>query len=396
MKANSLGGMHMRGRVIAALALTVVAGIHKPVAGSPVPLPEGRLLLTACPEGQGRYGDLCTEPSTDPNGYKLVAPELMSLGPDGETQITTNRFAERGSSAVSPDGRFVAVSDDSIYDSEECTVELIDLSDGGSDELLPYEELACPMPQDWSSNGRWILLVISQHDGPSDLYKVRPDGTDLTPLKTMGGELSHIDGAAFLDGGRRIVYWGSFPRRRDGIRIMRADGEHVRTVVELVHRRKDAPRLLAAAPSPNERRIVYSTDDGDPMRSGTDDAYVIRLDGTGRRRLTDDPRNEMKMAWGPKSRRLAVYKGDRFDIEAPTRIAVMRPNGDVMLTVAVPKGAELFRWSPPIWSPSGRFFAFEAQNADGVAIFVVEAATGETILVRDYDDPSKLLAWSSG
>jgi Tol biopolymer transport system component len=143
------------------------------------------------------------------------------------------------------------------------------------------------------------------------IFEADPDGGHLKQLTHSRGY--NAEGSYSPDG-RQIVFCSS----RDGNRelyIMDADGSHVR---QFTH----TPGCYNGGPffSPDGKRVVFRSD---RKKEDALQLYVINVDGTGERALTDDLTG---VFWGPywyKDSRHVIYAG--ADHSNPT----VRPNYDL-------------------------------------------------------------------
>lgn len=163
------------------------------------------------------------------------------------------------------------------------------------------------------------------------------------------------------------------------------------------------PPVQAARPSPY---VAFASNE-----AGTYDLYVVRLDGSGLRRLTTGAADETSPSWSPDGHRIAFWsrsagtsdlavldvrtgavhllsvasrpdnlhhvfapswspRGDRILFESN------RGGGDVELYTVRPDGTGLARVtsdgvldSAPSWHPDGRSFVFSQQGGDGATRF---------------------------
>jgi TolB protein len=207
----------------------------------------------------------------------------------------------------------------------------------------------------------------------SELFSVAPDGTGLRRLTRNWVEDTD---PRWSPEGRRLLSSGI-----TGLVIRDARGKVLRRL----------PRTFGMEPrwSPDGRRIAYlefACDDpnerGGPLCA---DLWVVRPDGTGRRRLVKanvDVTQETvgRYAWAPDGRRL-VYTA--FD-----------PNALMIVNAAdgakrVLRGTRRVGAGQPSWSPDGRLIAFLRQRAPfgGSDIYVVAPdGTGLRRLVRTRGD----------
>jgi TolB protein len=131
----------------------------------------------------------------------------------------------------------------------------------------------------WSPDGEWIAFTYVV-DGGFDLFKIRPDGSDLTAL-TQDGAAGLNNWPMWSPDSRRIAYG------RDGVLwIMNADGSDRRLVT-------DAGGVPAAwAPGPF---IAF----GCPVGTDVITLCAIRPDGSGLTRLIGD-RDANFPGWRPR------------------------------------------------------------------------------------------------
>jgi TolB protein len=99
--------------------------------------------------------------------------------------------------------------------------------------------------------------------------------------------------------------------------------------------------------------------------TGTNDVWVVRANGTGRRDLTPSPTNDFGPAWSPDGRRIAFSKW-----EGPSGnrgIFVMDADGEGLRQLS--HGSDF----GAAWSPDGRLIAFSR----GGGIWVMDAGGGD-------------------
>ena len=90
-------------------------------------------------------------------------------------------------------------------------------------------------------------------------------------------------------------------------------------------------------------------------RDGNVDVYVMNVDGSGQRRLTDDPAEDRFSSWSPDGKRIA-FTSDRV-AGANDEIFVMNADGgdEHQLTSGSVRGD-----FGPVWSPDGKMIAFQS------------------------------------
>jgi Tol biopolymer transport system component len=99
------------------------------------------------------------------------------------------------------------------------------------------------------------------------------------------------------------------------------------------------------------------------------DIYVVNTDGTGLKRLTNDPHLEDGPTWSPDGRRIAYAHWPSNRTGAGNTIWVMNADGTgkKQLTRGDVSG------NAPEWSPDGKQIAFWRQTSSGESIYVMNA-----------------------
>jgi TolB protein len=137
-------------------------------------------------------------PSWSPDGSQLVFDGHALAGPDdlsnniftmpsngGEiTQLTFGSFADSGP-VWSPDGEQIAFSSNRAGPGSQIWL----MNADGSGQHVIETALSYAQAPDWSPDGQWLAVVgVLTSPSDPDLFKVRPDGTELTQLTSMPTE----------------------------------------------------------------------------------------------------------------------------------------------------------------------------------------------------------------
>ena len=169
-----------------------------------------------------------------------------------------------------------------------------------------------------SIDGKKIVFT-STRDGDLDLYTMDADGRGVKRLTT---ELGYDGGAFFSADGKQIVYRAYHPQTPEEIAryrqklaedliepnvfeiwVMNADGTNKRQVTKL--------KAASFAPYffPDSKRIIFSSNVGDPKRRNFD-LYVVNTDGGGLEQVTLDPTFDGFPMFTPDGKKL-VFASNR-------------------------------------------------------------------------------------
>ncbi len=191
----------------------------------------------------------------------------------------------------------------------------------------------------------------------------------------------------WLEFSDHFVSWGPygfFLVVNDGttIKIVNSEGTQVRTVADTVTHTQTAKGFylglytangLFADVSPDGSRIAYTTCEfrTDDLRltayEGEEQRYsyeiaTIGVDGTGKRRLTENGHWDHYPVWSPDGTRIAFISDspDRDYVDPKTQLFTMAADGSDrrLLTPSL----DSVGFYPPVWSPDGRHIAFSVRE----------------------------------
>lgn len=142
----------------------------------------------------------------------------------------------------------------------------------------------------WSPDGRTIAFVrVSRTNFQGGIWLIRPDGSGarriLRGLRNVTAPLWSPGGGRLLITDARALY------------SLRPDGRDRRLIVRLSADARGARQDPQAAWSPDGRWVVFSQFRRTEARAS--DIWIVRSDGTGRRRLTMSPGLDTDPTWAP-------------------------------------------------------------------------------------------------
>lgn len=218
----------------------------------------------------------------------------------------------------------------------------------------------------WSPDGTTIAFDTGNRSGVN-LWTVEPDGSSLTELP-LGVGAFNGDPAWSPDGARISFDWDRGPARpkAHGIFIANADGSGARRLTS-------APRTVEAHDtesqwSPDGTKIAFTR----VSRIGRAAVFVIRVGGTGLRRLTPWRLDAASPDWSPDGTRIIF--NTHFD-PGPGQSAnlySMRPDGSRSRALTHHHGGRAHSFRPS-WAPDGTriVFARYTRARDGVDLYTM-------------------------
>ena len=299
-------------------------------------------------DGTG-YTNLSDNPGVDayprwsPDGTKLVFESLrkgnfhlqiylVKADGTGLTALTDDRETDAFQAAWSPDGsRIVFVRARQAYRRDPQEIWLMN-ADGSGEMRLSGGNSRGPV---WSPDGTNIAFSLF-HDSAAGwqqgvaTYVVNADDAGITQLTDHGSPLSWSpDGAQIaIESGRDAIVGGPHDIGTD-IWVVNADGSGQRRLTN------QPGRDYSAVWSPDGGRVLFVSD-----RDGNENIYVINADGSGLTRLTDEPAIDGAAMWSNDGTRILFISGRDGEMALYT----MHADGSDQAPLVIDTGAPV-----PIW-----------------------------------------------
>jgi len=226
-----------------------------------------------------------------------------------------------------------------------------------SPALAPGPALA--QPGIWGS-GNGLIAFSSDRAGERDLFAVDPAGSNLTNLTDGLGPVD-VQPAWSPDGGR-IAFLHRFPTGRLDLMVMGVGGSGRQRLTSTTVAERDP------AWSPTGTRLTYAAR---VSKRGPFRIFIMRADGSGRTRLTDQAAGsaDRSPVWSPDGSRIA-FVSDR-DGGFP-ELYVMNADGSGVTRLT--DNAQID--GNPSWSPDGTRLVFERCCENGTTdVLSIDVAT---------------------
>lgn len=180
---------------------------------------------------------------------------------------------------------------------------------------------------EWSPDGRWLMAYPTMFDARGE--PIRSERR----LFASDGSGSRALPAPLASGSRNPVWspdgrWISFINP-DGLWVTQPDGTGMRRLAAVEGRFRSHDLSW----SPDSSRIAFVTNPPDrgvvAFEDGRTDVFVIGVDGTGLRNLTNTANeSEYRPAWSPDGTRIAIWAANPGIVDVETGVRSVIPNGE--------------------------------------------------------------------
>jgi Tol biopolymer transport system component len=280
-----------------------------------------------------------TQPNWSPNGYRIAyysGWDIWTVAPEGGNSVQVTRGEPRDQGpAWSPDGGFLYYSSDRAGSSNVWRVPINEITGETHGE---------PEAVTSGASGRRESISISE-DGSKIAFAEWNRRIDLYTFD-LDASTARLENPTLLLSGRNALW----------------------------------PEV-----SPEGETLVFY----EGYLQAQEDIGLIHIDGTGYRKLTDDPSPDRHPRWSPDGNWIAFRsrRTDEYDIW------LIRPDGSGLKPLTKSVGDE--RGSYATWSPDGAYIAYQpGRDKSSVIIAVDEGATDRPELSPWMEEGSCFIAWS--
>jgi len=153
----------------------------------------------------------------------------------------------------------------------------------------------------WSTDGKY-LYFSSDRGGSMNLWRIAVDeqsGQKLAEPEAITTPASWSGDLSIGGGGHEIAFTAADPQ--SNIVRIGFDAQHERVIGQPIPVTHGSVSVIQPAVSPDGQWVVYRTE------AEQEDLYLSRVDGTGQRKLTNDPAKDRGPSWSPDGKRIGFY-----------------------------------------------------------------------------------------
>ncbi|MBI3168671.1 MAG: PD40 domain-containing protein [Chloroflexi bacterium] len=213
----------------------------------------------------------------EPNIYEIYEMDIAS----GNVSQLTDRLGNINGPEISPDGSTIAFK---LSTANSNQIWLMN-RDGTNPHPIPN---ASGWDPTWSPDGAYILFA-SDMQGGVQLYRIKPDGSELLKISDLTAIRGRSD---WSPNGQFIVTYSGESWKRD-VYVMNADGSNARMLTP-TGGNSQGPSI-----SPDGQWVAFTSYYDNYGDDHGCEIYIMRIDGTDVRRLTDNDYCDYQPRWGP-------------------------------------------------------------------------------------------------
>jgi Tol biopolymer transport system component len=325
----------------------------------------GIFVMEATGESVRRVTDAGHDPRWSPNGRELLVADERVADPMSRALNSvmwavsvkdgTRRRIVKGDAVGgrwSPSGRRIVYWGIQNAPQRDIAIVAADGSEAESPRWIT-NDAAVDWSPTWSPDGRYVYFGSSR-GGTMNLWRIAVDedsGRVLAqpePVTTPGPWSGSFE---FTADGRSLAYADLDERTT----IWSAGFDPVAGTLTSPPRQALHGRAIQSIDLSRDGQTVVFSQRGQPWEA----LGVVRVDGTGWSRLTDDTDFHRLPNWSPDGSRVLFY------MNRGSRVWTLRSDGSALTEIPLPAGD---RGAYPIWSPDGLRMAVTLANSNAVAI----------------------------
>ncbi|MGI8734482.1 MAG: winged helix-turn-helix domain-containing protein [Pyrinomonadaceae bacterium] len=216
----------------------------------------------------------------------------------------------------------------------------------------------------WSPDGRYLYFA-SDRGGTMNLWRVPIDeksGNVLASPQAVTTPAPHIEHLCFSRDGQHLAYVND--SIVNNIEEIQFDPQRKVVVGDSRWVTRDHTNIVSPEVSPDGEWLVYHT------LGEKEDLFVINIDGTGLRQLTNDVSKDRGPRWSPDGKRIA-FSSDR---SGKFEIWTINADGGQLRQLSSTGGSGVVN---PVWSPDGTRLAYTARGGGDTFIAEMEETAGK-------------------
>ncbi len=214
------------------------------------------------------------------NIYEIYEMDLAT----GEPQQLTNKLGILNAPEISPNGKSIIFKHSTVNNNRN----MIWIMDRDGRNAENIARTATGWDPTWSPDGKYILFA-SDMDGDVQLYTIRVNGKELRRISNLPAIRGRSD---WSPDGQYIVTYSGEPWNRE-VYIMNADGTNARVLSP------EGGNSQGPSFSPDGQWVTFTSYFDNFGDDHGCEIYIIRVDGTDLRRLTDNDYCDYQPRWGP-------------------------------------------------------------------------------------------------
>jgi Tol biopolymer transport system component len=308
------------------VGLIAIAAVTATPAGAKAPGPNGRIVFThfgptegdsvtrtANPDGshvRHLFGGASNMPHWSPDGSQvsifccddgmaahIVDPDTGVFRELAPPDLTL----ETHCGMWSPDAERLACESFGVTDPGRNGIYSIRSSDGGGLKRVTSNPGGDDIPGDYSPNGKRLVFVRADEDGPLGIFVAKLTGGKLRRITPPGMILEGLFGGSWSPRGNKILFVARTARdRRPAIWVVHANGRGLRQlrIKRPCGGRVSNPRYASCFDpgwSPDGTKIVFTRVGANGKRANI---YTVNADGSGLFKVTHTGR-DAQPDWGP-------------------------------------------------------------------------------------------------